>query len=91
MVRPEALFARLDDVKSEKLRGTLRDAAGTVRRNRELVRLRDDLPCDFSPADLAEKPADAGKLRELFARWGFKGMLAALEAGVPDGRQAALI
>ncbi len=87
----EALFARLDDVKSEKLRGTLRDAAGTVRRNRELVRLRDDLPCDFSPADLAEKPADAGKLRELFARWGFKGMLAALEAGVPDGRQAALI
>ncbi len=85
------LFRRLDEVKSEKLRGALREAADAVRRNRELVRLRDDLPCDFSPAELAEKPADAGRLRELFARWGFKGMLAALEAESPRERQTALI
>jgi hypothetical protein len=52
--------------------------------------LRYDLPCDFSPAELAEKPVDAGRLRELFARWGFKGMLAALE-GAADGRQTVLI
>jgi DNA polymerase-1 len=84
------LFRRLDEVKSEKVRGALRAAADAVRRNRELVRLRDDLPCDFSPADLAEKPVDAGRLRELFARWGFKGMLAALE-GADAGRQAVLI
>ena len=43
-----------------------------MRRNRELVRLHDDLPCEFSPDELAEKPADAGRLRELFRRWGFK-------------------
>jgi DNA polymerase-1 len=84
------LFRRLDEVKPEKVRGALRGSADAVRRNRELVRLRDDLPCDFSPAELAEKPADAGRLRELFARWGFKGMLAALE-GAADGRQAVLI
>jgi DNA polymerase-1 len=84
------LFRRLDEVKSEKVRGALRGAADAVRRNRDLVRLRDDLPCDFSPAELAEKPADAGRLRELFARWGFKGMLAALE-GAAGGRQAVLI
>ena len=84
------LFRRLDEVKSERVRGALRESADAVRRNRELVRLRDDLPCDFSPADLAEKPADAGRLRELFARWGFKGMLAALE-GADAGRQAVLI
>ena len=84
------LFRRLDEVKSERVRGALRAAADAVRRNRELVRLQDDLPCDFSPADLAEKPADAGRLRELFARWGFKGMLAALE-GADAGRQAVLI
>jgi DNA polymerase I len=83
------LFRRLDGVNSEKLRGALRAAADTVRRNRELVRLRDDLPCDFSPAELAPKPADANRLRELFARWGFKGMLAALEGA--EGRQAMLI
>jgi DNA polymerase-1 len=87
----ENLFARLDEVKSEKVRGALRGAADAVRRNRELVRLKDDLPCDFSPAELAEKPADAGRLRELFARWGFKGMLAALEAETPRERQAVLI
>jgi len=84
------LYARLDEVKSEKLRAALRDAAGVVRRNRELVRLRDDLPCDFSPDELAEKPAEAGQLRELYRRWCFKGMLAALEESAP-GRQAVLI
>ena len=85
------LLQRLDEVKSEKVRGALRGSADAVRRNRDLVRLRDDLPCDFSPAELAEKPADAGRLRELFARWGFKGMLAALETESPRERQAALI
>jgi DNA polymerase-1 len=84
------LFRRLDEVKSEKVCGALRGSADAVRRNRELVRLRYDLPCDFSPAELAEKPVDAGRLRELFARWGFKGMLVALE-GAADGRQTVLI
>jgi DNA polymerase I len=85
------LFRRLGEVKSERMRGALREAADAVRRNQELVRLRDDLPCDFLPAELAEKPADTGRLRELFARWGFKGMLAALEAESPRERQTALI
>jgi DNA polymerase-1 len=85
------MFRRLDEVKSEKVRGALRGAADAVARNRELVRLRDDLSCDFSPAELAAKPADAGRLRELFVRWGFKGMLAALEEESPRERQAALI
>jgi DNA polymerase-1 len=85
------LFRRLDEVKSERVRGALRAAADAVRRNRGLVRLQDDLPCDFSPADLAEKPADTRRLCELFAGWGFKGMLAALEAESPRERQAALI
>jgi hypothetical protein len=77
-------------VKSEKLRASLRDAESAVRRNRELVRLRDDLLCEFVPDDLTGKPADAGRLRELFRQWGFKGMLAALEEA-PGGRQAVLI
>jgi len=85
------LYARLDEVKSAKLQTALRESADAVRRNGALVRLRDDLPCDFSPAELAVGLADAGRLRELFARWGFKGMLAALEAGPPRERQAALI
>jgi DNA polymerase-1 len=86
----EKLYGRLDEVKSEKLRAALRDSAGIVRRNCELVRLHDDLQCEFSPENLAEKPADTNRLRELFSRWGFKGMLAAL--GEPAGeRQPVLI
>jgi DNA polymerase-1 len=84
------LYARLDEVKSEKLRAALRGAADAVRRNRELVRLRDDLACEFSPENLAVKPAEAGRLRELYQRWGFKGMLAALEGTVAE-HQAVLI
>jgi DNA polymerase-1 len=72
------LYERLGEVKSEKLRANLRAAEDAVRRNRELVRLRDDLPCTFSPVTLAEKPAEAGRLRELYRRWGFKTLLAAL-------------
>jgi DNA polymerase I len=86
----EKLYGRLDEVKSEKLRAALRDSAGIVRRNCGLVRLHDDLQCEFSPENLAEKPADTNRLRELFSRWGFKGMLAAL--GEPaGGRQPVLI
>jgi DNA polymerase I len=77
------LYARLEEVGSEKLRSALRNAADAVRRNRDLVRLRDDLPCEFSPDDLSGKPADTGRLRELFERWGFKGMLAALPEAAP--------
>ena len=84
------LYARLDEVKSDKLRAALRGAADAVRRNRELIRLRDDLPCEFSPDALAGKAADAGRLRELYQRWGFKGMLAALEAASRE-QQAVLI
>jgi DNA polymerase-1 len=84
------LYARLDEVKSERLRTALQAAGDAVRRNRELVRLLDDLPCEFSPDALAGKPADAGRLRELYQRWGFKGMLAALE-GLSGERQAILI
>jgi DNA polymerase-1 len=73
------LYERLDEVKSERLRAALRASVDAVRRNRELVRLRDDLPCEFSPDELAEKPADTGRLRELYRQWGFETLLAALE------------
>ena len=83
------LYERLDEVKSEKMRAALREAEDTVRRNRELVRLRDDLLCVFSAAELAEKTVDVHRLRELFQRWGFKGMLAALPEAAAE--QAILI
>ena len=84
------LFGRLHDVKSEKLRAALRGAEGAVRRNHEMVRLRDDLSCEFAPEDWLGKPADAGRLRGLYRQWGFNGLLASLEEAAGD-RQAILI
>jgi len=84
------VYARLAEVKSEKLREALRVSAGAVQRNLKLVRLQDDLPCDFSPAGLVEKPADAGRLAGLFRSWGFNGLLAALEK-TAESRQAVLL
>ncbi len=72
------LMERLDEVKSEKLRANLRASAEAVRRNLKLVRLHDDLPCEFVPEDLTEKPVDAGELARLFQQWGFNGLLKAL-------------
>jgi hypothetical protein len=45
------------------------------------------VPCEFAPEKLAARPADAARLRELFRRWGFRGMLEAL----PVEKQAELI
>ena len=85
----EALLVRLDEVKSEKLRTALRNSAEVVRRNQKLVRLP-EVACEFLPEQLIIRPIDRQVLRELFSRWGFKGMLAALDEAVAE-KQAELI
>jgi DNA polymerase I len=84
------LYEHLDDVKSEKLRANLLASNEAVARNRELVRLREDLACDCSPVELAERPSDTAGLRSLYQRWGFKSLLAALEESAHEC-QAVLI
>jgi DNA polymerase-1 len=84
-----ALFSRLAEVKSEKLRVALQVSADAVRRNLKLVQLQ-EVPCKFEPAQLAVRPADREQLRELFRRWGFKGMIEALDRTM-SGQQAELI
>lgn len=85
----EELYRRLDEVKSERIRGSLRASEAAARRNQAMVRLKDDLECDFSPPKLAVGDADAGRLAELFRGWGFRSMLAELEAS--QVRQQTLI
>jgi DNA polymerase I len=83
------IYARLAEVKSEKLREALRVSAEAVQRNLKLVRLHDDLPCDFLPESLKDRPVDTRRLAELFRQWGFNGMLKALEK-LADSRQSVL-
>jgi DNA polymerase-1 len=85
----DKLLLRLDEVKSERIKASLQAAAAAVRRNQELVRLR-EVPCEFEPEKLLVRPADREKLRGLFRRWGFKGLLAELDAQLP-AQQAELI
>ncbi|HEY3763378.1 MAG TPA: 5'-3' exonuclease H3TH domain-containing protein [Verrucomicrobiae bacterium] len=82
----EELYRRLDDVKSERLRGALRESQGIVRRNHELVRLH-QVACEYSAGLLKPGQVNVARLRELFEQWGFKRMLAELS---PE-RQAVLI
>ena len=84
----ETLVARLDEVKSETLRRSLRAATATVVRNQKLVRLP-PVPCEFVPEQLVVRSGDREALGRLFAGWGFKGMLAALET--VGEKQAELI
>ncbi len=86
----EKLFGRLNEVKSERLRAALLEAKEAVRRNRELVRLR-EVACDISPEEMAVKPPDTERLAALYSRWGFKTLLAALEESGSRERQAVLI
>ncbi len=81
------LYGRLAEVKSERVRGALAAAAAAVRRNVALVRLKAELPCEFSPEELAAKPADHERLAELFGDWGFRTLLAEAQAA----RQSVLL
>lgn len=85
----ENLLANVGKVKSEKNRTSLLAAAAAVRRNLGLVRLQ-EVACKLEPDRLLVQRPDAEKLRELFRQWGFKGMLAELDARSP-GLQAELI
>jgi DNA polymerase-1 len=84
----DALYQRLDEVRPDRLRTALRDSAGLVRRNQELVRLRDDVPCEDASTQLEVRTPDADRLLELFGSWGFKGMAEELRAN--RGKQADL-
>jgi DNA polymerase-1 len=84
----EQLLARLDEVKSEKLRQALRASAAAVVRNQKLVRLP-AVPCQLVPEQLVVGAGDRAALGRLLAGWGFKGMLAALD--VVGEKQVELI
>jgi DNA polymerase-1 len=75
----DELYRRLSEVGSEKLREKLRVSAEVVRRNQQLVRLKDETPCEVSLQILAVKPGNMDVLRPLFLQWGFRKLLSELE------------
>lgn len=76
----DVLYARLPEVKSERVRESLATAREAMARNRELIRLRDDVGGEFRLVDTVPGAEDARRLAELFRGWGFRSLLHELEA-----------
>src|SRR5262245_344913 len=75
----DGIYASLAQVKSEKLRANLDGSEAVVRRNQKLIRLKDDVTGNFEVEKFELKPADPERLRELYLRWGFRSLAAALK------------
>jgi len=71
----EHLLARLNEVDKPKLRKSLEENLEGLRRARELIRLRDDLPLDVELSELARVPCDEVKLRALLTTLEFNKLL----------------
>lgn len=74
----DSIYARLAEVKSDRLRASLASAEAVVRRNQRLIQLRND-PSPVPVAELVLGTPDGEKLHALYRQWGFKSMAAALE------------
>jgi len=86
----DGLFGRLAEVDSVRLRAALAAAQADVRRNQKLVRLRDDLGCAPAVESLQPVAMQLARLREMYARWGFRSLQAAAEAAMAGGQQSLL-
>ena len=83
----DVLYRRLADVRSERLRTRLQTEEETVRRNQQLVRLKDDMECELPLKDLTAGESDPEELRRLYSGWGFKNLLLSLEQAALPGAQ----
>ena len=83
----DSLYTRLGEVKSDKLRANLQAASGIVQRNKQLIRLKDDLADVWPLEKTVLQTAEPQPLRTLYAEWGFKTLLAQLS---PETEQPSL-
>jgi len=86
----DMIYGRLAEVGSERLQAALSGATVDVRRNQGLVRLKDNLARVPTVESLIVQPVDPNRLREMYARWGFRSLLAAVEAALVTDEPALL-
>jgi DNA polymerase-1 len=77
------LLEKLETVRSEKLRESLRRAGERLLMNEELARLRRDVPLEDGPLALPLTSHALDRLRGLFAELEFKSLIPRLEACLP--------
>ena len=64
-----------------KIGENLREALAQLPLSRDLVTIKTDVALDLGVTDLAQRPADVERLRELYSRYGFNAALKELDAG----------
>jgi DNA polymerase-1 len=74
----DAIFSRVAEVKSVRVREALLQSRERVEKNRRLIGLKTDLECNFSSARFSRHTRDFQTLRGLYTQWGFNRMLAKL-------------
>lgn len=72
----EGIYSRLNEIRSDSQRGALAAATEDVRRNQLMVRLHEAKTGGPDLSALTPRDPDLPVLRELYARWGFKSLLA---------------
>ncbi|AKQ66989.1 DNA polymerase I [Myxococcus hansupus] len=82
----ETLLERLEEVKKPKIRENIASHRESLLRAKQLVTFKTDLPLDVGMADLARRPLDAQRSRELFTELEFFALLKELPA--QDGAAA---
>ena len=70
----DALLTRLDEVERPKLRASLETNAGTLQKNRELIRLRTDMPLPVAWDELPVVRPDYPVLQTLLTEYGLKNL-----------------
>ncbi|AEI66549.1 DNA polymerase I [Corallococcus macrosporus] len=71
----ETLLSRLDEVKKPKIRENIASHRESLLRAKQLVTFKTDLALDVRMADLARRPLDAQRSRELFTELEFFALL----------------
>jgi len=84
----DGVYSHLPEVAGDKLRASLESARDLVAKNRRLIQLRDEQP-DLTLDEMRLRSPKVDRLRELYAGWGFRSMLAELES--KSLTQAALL
>lgn len=75
----DGIYARLAEVKSERMRNLLRESEAIVRKNLNLIRLNHCVDGGLNLKGCLLRAADERQLIELYRKWGFKTMLQELE------------
>jgi DNA polymerase I len=68
------VYAHLDEVSGKKVPAMLAEHRDQVEVNRQVMRLRDDVPLDLDPTDLALGAIDVARVRELFGSLEFRAL-----------------